>query len=146
MRKLFAYLLKDSPSETVRFWVTLSWRLFFIGVGMVFFIFILLSFSELPSVRELENPNNELASQIFSSDGSSLGNFAIENRVPVTFSELPPHLVNALIATEDERFYAHNGIDFEALGRVMIKTIVLRQESSGGASTLTQQLAKQLFT
>jgi len=146
MSKLFAYLLKDSPSGTIEFWVTLIWRLFFIGIGMVLLIFILLSFSELPSVKELENPNNELASQIFSSNGTSVGNFYIENRVPVKFSELPPHLVNALIATEDERFYLHNGIDFEALGRVMIKTIVLRRESSGGASTLTQQLAKQLFT
>jgi penicillin-binding protein 1A len=113
---------------------------------MAFLVFILLSFSELPSVKELENPNNELASQIFSTNGSSLGNFYVENIVPVTFSALPPHLVNALLATEDERFYMHNGIDFEALGRVMIKTIVLRKESSGGASTLTQQLAKQLFT
>jgi penicillin-binding protein 1A len=146
MRKLFAYLLKDSPSETITFWTTLTWRFLFIGFGMAFLIFIFLSFSELPSVKELENPNNELASQIFSTNGTSLGNFYVENRVPVTFSALPPHLVNALLATEDERFYMHNGIDFEALGRVMIKTIVLRQESSGGASTLTQQLAKQLFT
>ena len=108
MRKLFAYLLKDSPSETIAFWVTLCWRLFFIGLGMVFLVFILLSFSELPSVKELENPNNELASQIFSSNGTSIGNFYIENRVPVKLSALPPHLVNALIATEDERFYRHN--------------------------------------
>lgn len=146
MRKLFAYLLKDSPSESITFWTTLTWRFLFIGFGMAFLIFILLSFSELPSVKELENPNNELASQIFSTNGTSLGNFYVENRVPVKFSALPPHLVNALLATEDERFYLHNGIDFEALGRVMIKTIVLRKESSGGASTLTQQLAKQLFT
>ncbi|MFN9380192.1 MAG: transglycosylase domain-containing protein, partial [Bacteroidota bacterium] len=138
--------LKDSPSESITFWTTLTWRFLFIGFGMAFLVFIFLSFSELPSVKELENPNNELASQIFSTNGTSLGNFAIENRVPIKFSDLPPHLVNALLATEDERFYMHNGIDFEALGRVMIKTIVLRQESSGGASTLTQQLAKQLFT
>lgn len=146
MRKLFAYLLQDSPSESFTFWTSLTWRFLFIGFGMAFLVFTLLSFSELPSVKELENPNNELASQIFSTNGTSLGNFYVENRVPVTFSALPSHLVNALLATEDERFYMHNGIDFEALGRVMIKTIVLRQESSGGASTLTQQLAKQLFT
>jgi penicillin-binding protein 1A len=146
MQKLFAYLLKDSPSPTIDFWLSLIWRLFFIGLGMVFLVFVILSFSELPSVKELENPKNELASQVFSSNGTSMGTFYVENRVPVSFSELPPQLVHALIATEDERFYRHSGIDFEALGRVVIKTILLRRESSGGASTLTQQLAKQLFT
>jgi len=146
MQRLIAYLLKDAPSPAAEAALILTWRLFFIGVSMVLLIFLLLSFTELPSVKDLENPKNELASQIFSADGTSLGTFYTENRVPITYSELPKHIVEALVATEDERFYLHSGIDFTALGRVMVKTILLQNEQSGGASTLSQQLAKQLFT
>lgn len=122
------------------------WYLTFAGIGAVILIFIILSFSKLPSVEELENPRSEEATQIFASNGEVLGRYYTENRVPVTFEQLSPNLVNALIATEDERYHKHSGIDFEALGRVAVKTVLLGQESSGGASTITQQLAKLLFT
>ena len=79
-------------------------------------------------------------------DGSVIATYHTQNRIPVTFDELSPNLVNALIATEDERYYDHTGIDFEALARAIVKTGLLGQSSSGGASTITQQLARWLFT
>ncbi|MBR9919902.1 MAG: peptidoglycan glycosyltransferase [Bacteroidetes bacterium] len=109
-------------------------------------VFLILSFSDLPDTQELENPRSELATEIYASNGDVLGRFYIENRVPVSFNELSPELVNALIATEDERYYKHAGIDLEALGRVLVKTAILRKKDSGGGSTITQQLAKLLFT
>lgn len=122
------------------------WRLVFAGILSVILLFVGLSFTDLPSVQELENPKSEQASVILASDNSELGRYYTENRVPVDFDQLSPNLTNALIATEDERYYKHSGIDFEALGRVAVKTVILGQESSGGASTITQQLAKLLFT
>jgi penicillin-binding protein 1A len=116
------------------------------GLAAIALLFILLSFSDLPSVKQLENPKSEEASQIFAINGEVIGRYYTENRVPVTYDQLSPHLVNALVATEDERFRQHSGIDFRALGRVAVKTVMLGQKSSGGASTITQQLAKLLFT
>jgi penicillin-binding protein 1A len=116
------------------------------GVLSLLLFFIVLSFTDLPSVEQLENPKSELASQVFANNGEVLGRYYTENRVPVDFKDLSPHLISALIATEDERYYDHCGIDFEALGRVVFKTVLLGQKSSGGASTITQQLAKLLFT
>lgn len=122
------------------------WRLLFAGIALFFLMFFLLSFSNLPSVSQLENPRSELASVVYSGTGTDLGRFYTENRVPVDYEDLSPHLVNALISTEDERYRKHTGIDFRALGRVAVKTVILRQKSAGGASTITQQLAKLLFT
>jgi penicillin-binding protein 1A len=122
------------------------WKIFWYGLAAIPAIFILISFTNLPTIEELENPKSELASSIFGSNGKEIGRFYTENRVPVTFKDLSPHLVKALIATEDERFFDHCGIDFRALGRVFFKTFLLGQRSSGGASTITQQLAKLLFT
>ena len=109
-------------------------------------VFLVLSFSDLPSVRQLENPKSEEATQVFAANGEVIGRYYTENRVPVSYDQLSPHLVNALIATEDERYHEHCGIDYRALGRAIFKTGVLGQESSGGGSTITQQLAKLLFT
>ncbi|MBI5915058.1 MAG: penicillin-binding protein [Bacteroidetes bacterium] len=122
------------------------WRLVVLGIGGLIFSLIVLSFSDLPDTEELENPKSELASEVIAADGSVLGLFFIENRVPVDFSELSPFVEQALVATEDERFYKHSGIDFRALGRSIVKTFLLGDKSSGGASTITQQLAKLLFT
>lgn len=122
------------------------WRLLFAGIVGVILLFVALSFTELPSVAELENPKSEQASVILASDQTELGRYYTENRVPVDFNQLSPNLVNALIATEDERYYQHSGIDFKALGRAAVKTGLLGQRSAGGASTITQQLAKLLFT
>jgi penicillin-binding protein 1A len=122
------------------------WRAVGGAFALVFLIFFILSFSNLPDTKELENPKSTLASEVYGISGDVLGRFYIENRVPVEFDDLSPHLVTALIATEDERFYKHAGIDLEALGRVFFKTALLGQKSTGGGSTITQQLAKLLFT
>ena len=102
----------------------------------------------MPPVENLQNPISRYASQIYSADGKILGtwNFSKENRICVNYSELSPELVNALIATEDVRFFQHSGIDFWALTRAVIKRGILGQKSAGGGSTITQQLAKQLYS
>ena len=102
----------------------------------------------MPELEDLQNPINRSASQIYSADGHVLGtyNFNRENRICVSYNNLSPYLVHALVATEDERFYDHSGIDFIALGRAIVKRGFLRQQSAGGGSTITQQLAKQLYS
>lgn len=136
----------QEKQETYRKIARGMWYATFGAIGLILLSFLILSFTNLPSVQQLENPKSEEASQIFAANGEVIGRYYTENRVPVSFGELSPHLVNALIATEDERFRDHSGIDFEALGRVAVKTVLLGQKSSGGASTITQQLAKLLFT
>ncbi len=139
-------LLNQEEKPVYRDIVKWMWRLTFAGIAAVILLFIFLSFTDLPSVSQLENPKSSLASQVFAADGKVLGRYYTENRVPVGYDELSPHLISALIATEDERYFEHSGIDFPALGRVAVKTVLLGQRSSGGASTITQQLAKLLFT
>lgn len=102
-------------------------------------------FGELPSFDDLENPNSALASEVFSVDDVLLGKYYFQNRTNVHYKELAPNLVNALKATEDIRFEEHSGIDIKGLLRVLFKTVILRQSGSGGGSTITQQLAKNLF-
>lgn len=124
------------------------WRIFFIGAGMVTLFIILLSvgvFGSLPSFEELENPQSSLSTQIISSDGELLGRFYRENRTNATFQEIPPHLIDALVSTEDRRYYDHSGIDAKGVMRVIFKTLILQQSESGGGSTITQQLAKNLY-
>lgn len=102
----------------------------------------------MPDMEDLQNPISRYASQVYSADGKIIGTWNInrENRIMVDYNELSPDLVHALVSTEDERFYEHSGIDFIALGRAIIKRGVLRQASAGGGSTITQQLAKQLYS
>jgi penicillin-binding protein 1A len=100
----------------------------------------------MPGFEELENPKSNLASEIYGSDRVILGKYYIENRVNITYDEISPHVINALIATEDARFVQHSGIDFRSLLRVIFKTILGGDQSSGGGSTITQQLAKMLFS
>lgn len=102
----------------------------------------------MPAVENLQNPISRFATQIYSSDGKVLGtwNFNRENRVCIDYDSLSPHLVHALVATEDVRFYDHSGIDFIALGRAIIKRGIMGEQSAGGGSTITQQLAKQLYS
>jgi penicillin-binding protein 1A len=101
----------------------------------------------MPNIETLENPKINLASQVISEDGKVLGSFYYknQNRTFVDYNELPDYLIKALIATEDKRFYRHAGIDAKGLARVAIKTMLLMHKSSGGGSTITQQLAKLLF-
>ena len=121
------------------------WGLFAFAVISVALIFILISngiLGYLPPLNELQNPKNQYASEIFSSDMASLGRYyRNENRVGVEYTDLSPYIINALIATEDARFYKHSGIDFKSLFRA-----VLKLGKAGGGSTLTQQLAKQLWS
>lgn len=135
-------------SRMPRYQKIVKWMWYVVGGGfaLIFFIFFALSFSNLPDTKELENPKSTLASEVYSVNGDVLGRFFIENRVNVEYQELSPFLVNALVATEDERFFTHAGIDAQALARAVIKTGLMGQKSMGGGSTITQQLAKQLFT
>lgn len=124
------------------------WSLFAAGLLCVVVFFALLSFGALgymPSFAELENPKSNIATEIVSADGKPIGRFYVENRSYVDFDNLSPYLVKALVATEDERFYSHSGIDLRSLFRVLVKTVLTRDENSGGGSTITQQLAKMLF-
>lgn len=102
----------------------------------------------MPPIEDLQNPINRYATQVYSADGRQLGTWSMsrENRVMVDYSEISPWLVKALVATEDVRFYEHSGIDFYALGRAIVKRGLMGQKNAGGGSTITQQLAKQLFT
>ena len=102
----------------------------------------------MPPLEDLQNPIDRFATQVYSSDGKIMGtwNYNKENRICVDYSQLSPSLVQALIATEDVRFYEHSGIDFYALGRAIVKRGILGQVNAGGGSTITQQLAKQLYS
>jgi penicillin-binding protein 1A len=126
------------------------WIIFAAGLlGFIIFVWsvsinFLGLYGELPNFKSLENPQSELASELYSADGVLLGTYFRENRSPVTYNDLAPSLINALIATEDIRFKEHSGIDFQSMGRVLFKSLILRQ-GAGGGSTLSQQTAKNLF-
>jgi len=121
------------------FWATILGGL--LVVILLFFTASIGGFGALPTFEELENPQTNLATEVISADGVTIGKYATENRTPIKYKELPENLVQALVATEDERFYEHSGIDFKGFARAVIKL-----GRDGGASTITQQLAKNLFT
>lgn len=135
----------SKKGQLYRKWVWFIWVVFALGVCSVIAIFMLAGsggLGEMPTFERLENPQTNLATEIISSDGKTLGKFFLDdNRTDVNYSDLPPSLVQALIATEDARFYDHSGIDFRGTLRA-----VMYLGTRGGASTITQQLAKQLFT
>ncbi|HUR31291.1 MAG TPA: transglycosylase domain-containing protein [Saprospiraceae bacterium] len=117
------------------------------AVGIVAFValfFFILSFQGLPDFKQLENPEFELATQVIDIKSREIGRYYTQNRLPVTYDELNPHLIDALVATEDERFFAHSGVDVKALSRVFFG-VLTANTSKGGGSTITQQLAKLLF-
>lgn len=125
------------------------WKIFKIGLAAVILIFFLISIGwigYLPEIRELQNPINKSATEIYSSDAQLLGRYykGRDNRVPINYNEIDKDLVNALIATEDIRFYRHSGIDLRGLIRAVFG--VLTRSNAGGGSTITQQLAKQLYS
>lgn len=137
---------KTNREKGIRWYLVVLWSLFAIGVTCGFGLFYGIShewFGDMPTFEELENPSTNLASEIISADGKVLGTYYIENRSNVSYSELSPHLVNALLAIEDIRFYEHSGIDQRALLRVIFG--IVSGNDKGGGSTLTQQLAKNLF-
>lgn len=136
MRKIFVYTL---------------WTLLLLGVLAATLAFTAINegwIGYMPPIEELQNPINRFATQVYSADGKIMGtwNYNRENRVLVDYTQLSPSLVKALVATEDVRFYDHSGIDFFALGRAVVKRGLLGQKSAGGGSTITQQLAKQLYS
>lgn len=137
-----------SNAEKARKFTKWFWIVLGIPAG-IFLIMVLLTaigvFGKLPSFKDLENPKSNLATEIYAEDGRLLGSFYEKNRFPVDYSELSPHLVEALVATEDARYYTHSGIDFVSLSRVALKTVALGRKDQGGGSTITQQLAKNLF-
>lgn len=127
------------------------WTINFCGVALVMLIGVMIYhgyIGYMPPVEGLLNPEDRFASRLFTSDGVEMGRFyqSRNNRVYADYSEISPNVINALIATEDERFMQHSGIDIMALSRVLFKTILLRQKNAGGGSTITQQLAKQLYS
>ena len=130
-----------------KFFVRLLWTLlilFVLGAAAAFYAIDEGWIGYMPPIEDLQNPINRFATQIYTSDGKLMGtwNYNRENRVMVDYTKLSPHLVHALVATEDARFYDHSGIDFYALGRAIIKRGIMGQKSAGGGSTITQQLAK----
>lgn len=127
------------------------WSIFTAIFGLIFILFFCITkgwIGYMPPLEELQNPKSKYATIIYSSDMQVLGNFFSnkENRINTTYNELPENLVNALIATEDVRFEDHSGIDIRALSRVLFKRIILMQHNAGGGSTITQQLAKLLYS
>jgi len=130
-------------TKDIKYYQRKFWRLFFYTLGGIFLFFLFASwglFGKMPSFEDLENPNSNLATEIISSDGVVLGKFYNENRTAIKYKDLPKSLVDALVSTEDERFYTHSGIDAK---RTFGAAAQLGR--NGGASTITQQLAKLLF-
>ncbi len=124
--------------------VRILWRLFFIGITIFLLIIALANwgaFGDMPSMEELENPSASLSSEVLAADGTLMGKFYLQDRSNIEFKDLSKNTIHALIATEDERFYDHSGIDGIALARAIVNL-----GRDGGGSTLTQQLAKNLFT
>lgn len=131
-RRIFFFLLKAG--------------LALLMLGFLLFLIVYVGFmGPVPSSEELQKIKNPVSTEVYSSDGRLLGRYYIENRSNVSFDQISPNVINALIATEDSRFYNHRGIDEIALLRVFLKSILLQDHSSGGGSTLSQQIAKNLF-
>ena len=135
---------KKTKKEPYKIYIKWMWRLFFMGIVGLFLLFggaALEWYGPMPDLQQLENPRTNLATQIISSDGEFLGKYYLDdNRTPITYEELPQNMVQALIATEDERFYEHAGIDWRGTLRAFAYL-----GKRGGASTITQQLARQIF-
>ena len=135
--------MTDATKKKITRWF---WILFITPIVLVMgLIGLVWAFADIPSFEDLENPDSKLATQVIAEDGEILTTFHIENRSYVSYDELSENLVHAAVATEDARFYRHSGIDFESLGRVLVKTLLGGSSSQGGGSTITQQLAKTLY-
>ena len=127
------------------------WSLILFGTAFCVFMFILIWngwIGYMPDMKELQNPIDRYATQVYSADGKVIGtwNMDKQNRIRVGFNKINPNVVQALVATEDERYYEHSGVDFVALGRAIVKRGIMGQTNAGGGSTITQQLAKQLYS
>ena len=135
-------MTENTRKKIVRwFWILLITPIALV-VALLLFVW---AFAKIPTIEELENPDSKLATQVIAEEGEILTTYHIENRTFVGYDELPLHLVQATVATEDARFYQHSGIDIPSLFRVLFKTLLSRDSSQGGGSTITQQLAKTLY-
>ena len=134
----------SQDSKKPKSWVRLFWKYYFISAG-VFLLFILMLnwgwIGDMPDLDDIENPTASLASQVYAQDGTPMGKFYLEDRITVKYRDISPYLLQALVATEDKRFYDHYGVDGEGLIRA-----IAFLGSQGGASTITMQTAKNLFT
>ena len=138
---------RKTKKKHIKIYLIVLWSLFVVLVLSIYLLFHGIAnerFGEMPTFEELENPETNLATEILSADGKILGTYYIENRSNVSYDNISPYLVNALIAIEDVRFYEHSGIDQRALFRVALG-VFTGNSDKGGGSTLTQQLAKNLF-
>ena len=147
----FATLINERKRFMRKKFVITLWVILFLCVSAVSLAFYAIWhgwIGYMPNLYQLENPVNKYASQAVSADGKLLGTWSYSraNRIFVGFDDLSPWLVKALVATEDERFYDHSGIDYRALARAVVKRGILGQSNAGGGSTITQQLAKQLYS
>ena len=141
----------EKKSKGKKIFLGVFWGLFLVGILTAVLLFWMITkgwLGYLPDIDELQNPKNKYATEVYSADLQLLGRYfySKDNRVGVNYADISPNVINALIATEDERFMDHSGIDGRALMRVLIKTAFLQQRSAGGGSTITQQLAKQLYS
>ena len=139
-----SYIKLNKKRVKYRSYILIMWTSFILiilGLSGIFYYASIGGFGEMPDLKVLENPKTNLASEVLSSDNRTLGKYYFnDNRTPVTFEELPSHLIDALLAIEDIRFYNHSGVDFISTFRAILKL-----GRDGGGSTITQQLAKQLF-
>jgi penicillin-binding protein 1A len=135
---------KKSVGSTKKYIGILWLVLLFPPLTILLLVLGVLFFADLPDTKTLRNPKLNLASEVYSCDGKVIGKYYAENRVNVEYSQISSNVINALIATEDARFYDHSGVDVKALGRVVFGVLTV-SESSGGGSTISQQLAKMLF-
>jgi len=135
--------MKENTKKKLTKWF---WGIVLAPLALFLILFFLVwAFADIPSFKELENPESSLATQLIADGGEILCTFHVENRTFVAYDELSPYVVQAAIATEDKRFYKHSGIDMQALARVLFKTLLMQNSSQGGGSTITQQLAKTLY-
>ncbi len=138
----------DNINPKYKIYIRWLWAIYVFPFLCVTILFILISKEKLgpmPTFEQLENPENNLAAEVYSEDGALLGKFYIQNRTWTEYNDISPYILDALIATEDIRFYKHSGIDPKGLARVLVRTILMRQKEAGGGSTISQQLAKNLF-
>lgn len=139
---------KARRNRTIINWM---WRVFFLGFAALIVFFLLIYngwIGYMPAIEELKNPNDKFATVLYTADGEEMGRYYRNsgNRVYADYSEISQHVIDALIATEDSRFEDHSGVDMRAMLRVLVKTLIMQQKNAGGGSTITQQLAKQLYS
>lgn len=142
---------KLSITKKTKYILAAMWSVYVVVVAAVILLFTSIAngwVGYMPPIEELQNPSDKFASVIYTEDGVEMGRYyqSNHNRVYVDYAEISPYLIQALIATEDERFYSHSGIDFKALTRAIVKRGILMQKSAGGGSTITQQLSKLLYS